>query len=162
MADAIDFSKTQRIVLFVDLNPFLSQFPNPNYITSIFATSNILLSFPPLSSSLFSFKLFFSSLSSLDSVSTLRHLLPSYSSASVSFNSPSQTLDSLSHTLNSISSTKLTYSPSNASHIASSLLQLARDYGWEFDIENTLGKIHSDPVDVLSNLVIYCRQFVDR
>ncbi|CAH1442307.1 unnamed protein product [Lactuca virosa] len=154
MADAIDFSKTQRIVLLVDLNPFLSQFPNPNYITSILATSNILLSPPPLSSSLFSFKLFFSSLSSLDSVSTLRHLLPSYSSASVSFNSPSQTLDSLSHTLNSISSTKLTYSPSNASHIASSLLQLARDYGWEFDIENLPGKIHSDPIDVRSNLVI--------
>ncbi|KAL4560208.1 hypothetical protein LXL04_032357 [Taraxacum kok-saghyz] len=154
MADAIDFSKTLRIVLLVDLNPFLSQNPNPNYITSIFATSSILLSFPRLSSSLFSFKLFFSSLSSLDSASTLRHLLPNHSSASISFNSPSQTLDSLSDTLNSISSIKLTYSPANASHTASSLLQLARDYGWEFDIENLPGKIHSDPIDVRSNLVI--------
>ncbi|KAL4574811.1 hypothetical protein LXL04_021649 [Taraxacum kok-saghyz] len=128
-------------------------------ITSILATSSILLSSPPpppprLLSSLFSFKLFFSSLSSLDSASTLRHLLPNHSSASISFNSPSQTLDSLSDTLNSISSIKLTYSPANASHTASSLLQIARDYGWEFDIENLPGKIHSDPIDVRSNLVI--------
>ncbi|KAI3737921.1 hypothetical protein L2E82_27937 [Cichorium intybus] len=154
MADAIDFSKTQRIVLLVDLNPLLSQNPNPNYITSILATSNILLSFPRLSSSLFSFKLFFSSLSRLDSASTLRRLLPNYSSISLSFNSPSQTLDSLSETLNSISTTKLTYSPPNASHTASSLLKLADDYGWEFDIEKISGKIHPDFIDVRSNLVI--------
>ncbi|KAI3743633.1 hypothetical protein L1987_61343 [Smallanthus sonchifolius] len=151
MASAIDFSKTQRIVLLIDLNPLLqSPNPNPNYITSILATSKILLSFHPLSSSLFSFKLFFSSLSPLLTAS----ILPNHSSVSLSFNSPLQTLDSLSNTLNFISSTKLTSSPPNCSHTVGALLQLVRDYDWESDIDNISGKSHHDGMDVRSNLVI--------
>ncbi|KAM0053752.1 putative treslin [Helianthus debilis subsp. tardiflorus] len=136
MADAIDFSKTHRIVLLIDLNPLLLN-PNPNYLTSLLATSKILLSFPSLSSSLFSFKFFFSSLSTLLSASTLHRILPDHSSASLSFNSPSQTLDSLSNTLSSLSVAKLAYSPSNCSHTAASLLQLVRHgHDWESDFEN--------------------------
>ncbi|KAJ0613398.1 putative treslin [Helianthus annuus] len=138
MADAIDFSKTHRIVLLIDLNPLL-QNPNPNFLTSLLATSKILLSFPSLSSSLFSFKFFFSSLSTLLSASTLHRILPHHSSASLSFNSPSQTLDSLSNTLSSISVSKLPYSPSNCSHTAASLLQLLRGHDWESDFENVSG-----------------------
>ncbi|KAK9068354.1 hypothetical protein SSX86_012466 [Deinandra increscens subsp. villosa] len=164
MADAIDFSKTQRIVLLIDLNPLLqSQNPNPNYITSILATSNILLSFPPLSSSLFSFKLFFSSLSPLLSASTLHRMLPNHSSASLSFNSPLETLDSLSNTLNSISPVQLTCSPSNCLHTVAALLQLARDNDWESDIDSISGKSRHDVMDVRSNLVVLlspvCKSF---
>ncbi|KAK9058904.1 hypothetical protein SSX86_023749 [Deinandra increscens subsp. villosa] len=156
MADAIDFSKTQRIVLLIDLNPLLQfQNPNPNYITSVLATSTILLSFPPLSSSLFSFKLFFSSLSTLLSASTLHRMLPHHPSAFLSFDSPSHTLQSLSNTLNSISPpTQLNYSPSNCSNTAGSLLHLARDYDWESDFENPSGKSHHDLMTVPSNLII--------
>ncbi|KAI3826003.1 hypothetical protein L1987_00042 [Smallanthus sonchifolius] len=155
MADAIDFSKTHRIVLLIDLNPLLQfQNPNPNYITSILTTSKILLSFRPLSSSLFSFKFFFSSLSTLLSASTLHRILPNHPSASLSFNSPSQTLDSLSKTLNSISPTQLAYSPSNCSHTAGSLLQLAHDYDWEFDFETLSGNSHWDLINIRSNLII--------
>ncbi|KAJ9559257.1 hypothetical protein OSB04_013871 [Centaurea solstitialis] len=159
MADAIDFSKTQRIVLLIDLNPLLQSpnpNPNPNYITSIIATSKILLAFPSLSSSLFSFKLFFSSLSPLLSASTLHRLLPNHPSTSLSFNSPSQTLDSISQTLNSISDAQLacSCSSSNCSHTVSSLLQLAHDYDWESDIESVSGKAIRDPMDVRSNLVV--------
>ncbi|MFS7909425.1 putative treslin [Helianthus anomalus] len=153
MADAINFSKTHRIVFFIDLNPLL-QNPNPNYLTSLLATSKILLSFPCLSSSLFSFKFFFSSLSTLLSASTLHRILPDHSSASLSFNSPSQTLDSLSNTLSSISVSKLAYSPSNCSHTAASLLQLVRGHDWESDFENVSGKSYCDPVDIRSNLII--------
>uniref|UniRef100_A0A251VTY2 Putative treslin n=2 Tax=Helianthus annuus TaxID=4232 RepID=A0A251VTY2_HELAN len=153
MADAIDFSKTHRIVLLIDLNPLL-QNPNPNFLTSLLATSKILLSFPSLSSSLFSFKFFFSSLSTLLSASTLHRILPHHSSASLSFNSPSQTLDSLSNTLSSISVSKLPYSPSNCSHTAASLLQLLRGHDWESDFENVSGKSYCDPVDIRSNLII--------
>ncbi|KAI3684005.1 hypothetical protein L1987_84527 [Smallanthus sonchifolius] len=155
MADVIDFSKTHRIVLLIDLNPLLQfQNPNPNYITSILTTSKILLSFHPLSSSLFSFKFFFSSLSTLLSASTLHRILPNHPSASLSFNSPSQTLDSLSKTLNSISPTQLTYSPSNCSHTAASLLQLAHYYDWESDIDALSGKLRHDHMDIQSNLII--------
>ncbi|KAD3337788.1 hypothetical protein E3N88_33309 [Mikania micrantha] len=155
MADAIDFSKTQRIVLLIDLNPLLqSPNPNPNYITSIIATSNILLSFQPLSSSLSSFKFFFSSLSPLLSASTLHRILPKHCSASLSFNSPSQTLQSLSNTLTSISSTQFTSSPSNLLHTVGSLVQLLRDYDWEYDIDDVSAKTQLDGMHVPSNLVI--------
>ncbi|KAJ0687639.1 putative treslin [Helianthus annuus] len=160
MSDAIDFSKTHRIVLLIDLNPLL-QNPNPNYITSILTTCNILLSFNPLQSSLFSFKFFFSSLSPLLSASTLHRLLPHHSSPSLSFNSPSQTLLSLSKTLTSISSslssTQLTYSPPNCIHTVASLLQLVRDNDWESDVDTigtSSGKLNNDYINVRSNLVI--------
>ncbi|KAL8259510.1 hypothetical protein R6Q59_027463 [Mikania micrantha] len=155
MADAIDFSKTQRIVLLIDLNPLLqSPNHNPNYIASIIATSKILLSFHPLSSSLSSFKFFFSSLSPLLSASTLHRILPKHCSASLSFNSPSQTLQSLSNTLTSISSTQFTSSPSNLLHTVGSLVQLLRDYDWEYDINDVSAKAQLDGMHIPSNLVI--------
>lgn len=140
MADAIDFSKTRRIVLLIDLNPLLLKNPNPNYITSILTTSKILTSFNSLSSSLFSFKLFFSS-------STLH---PNHPSFSLSFNSPSQTLHSLSNTLNSISHTQFTSSSSNCFHTPTSLIQLLHDYDWDSDFETPSGNIPSNLIILLS------------
>ncbi|KAK1411744.1 hypothetical protein QVD17_32443 [Tagetes erecta] len=152
MADAIDFSKTRRIVLLIDLNPLLES-PNPNYITSILTTSKILTSFNSLSSSLFSFKFFFSSLSPLHSATTLHRILPNHPSFSLLFNSPSQTLDSLSHTLNSISHSQFTSSSSTSClHTATSLIQLAHDYDWDSDFQDLSGK--SYPMSLPSNLII--------
>ncbi|XP_071688518.1 uncharacterized protein [Rutidosis leptorrhynchoides] len=158
MAEAIDFTRTQRIVLLVDLNPLLhspNPNPNPNYITSILTTSKIILSFNSISSSLFSFKFFISSLSPLLSASALHRILPNHHhSVSLSFSSPSQTLISLSETLNSIVSTQPTYSASNFSHVAGSLLQLAHDYDWKSDIDDPSGKICYDFLNLRSNLIV--------
>ncbi|XP_071719593.1 uncharacterized protein [Rutidosis leptorrhynchoides] len=167
MADAIDFTKTQRIVLLIDLNPILhSPNPNHNYITSILTTSKIILSLNSISSSLFSFKFFISSLSPILSASTLQRLLPNHHySVSLSFNSPSQTLISLSETLNSIVYTQPKYLASNVSHVAGSLLQLAHECDWESDIDDPSGKIRFDFVNIRSNLIVLlspiCRSVKD-
>ncbi|CAK9185093.1 unnamed protein product [Ilex paraguariensis] len=160
MAEPIAFSKTQRIVLLIDLNPLFSLQQNPNpYLTSILTFSKLLLSLHSLSSSLFAFKLFISSLSPLRSSS----LLPRSHSSSLSFNHPSETLNSLSTTLTSLSfPTQFANSLPHASCIASSLLQLIHDYSWESEIENLSGKNNDFPV-IRSHLVILlspiCRSF---
>ncbi|XVF12603.1 hypothetical protein REPUB_Repub08aG0133200 [Reevesia pubescens] len=125
-----DYSKTQRIVLLIDLNPLLHlQDPNP-YLKTLLSSSKTLLSFPPLSSSLFSFKPFFSSLSPLLSSSKLP-----FPSLSLSFNHPDSTLVSLSHFLTSLPSTinkdSLPLNQSRASNLAASLSQLVHDYAWD-------------------------------
>ncbi|XP_059629123.1 uncharacterized protein LOC132271690 [Cornus florida] len=157
MAEPIDFSKTQRIVLLIDLNPLLHlQNPSP-YITSILTASRILLTFSSLSTSLFAFKLFFSSLSPLRSSSALHRLIPKPSALSLSFNDPPETLISLTATLNSLSistiSPELASLTPRASHTASLLVQLVHDYAWESQNENPSGTLNNFPI-VRSNLII--------
>ncbi|GMP47041.1 hypothetical protein CsSME_00014978 [Camellia sinensis var. sinensis] len=144
MAESMDYyynySQTERIVLLIDLYPLLHlQNPNP-YLSTILTASQTLLLFPSLSSSLFAFKLFFSSLSPLLSSSSLHRLLHIPSTTHLSFNRPSQTLDSLSKTLNSLSnspiSTEFAISPPRASHVAGSLLHLVHGYAWDAQSEN--------------------------
>ncbi|KAE8724039.1 LIM domain-containing protein A, putative isoform 2 [Hibiscus syriacus] len=124
------YTKTQRIVFLIDLNPLLHlQDPNP-YLKALISSSKILLSFPPLSSSLFSFKPFFSSLSPLLSSSKLP-----FPSLSLSFNHPDSTFHSLTDFITSIPTTidraSFPLCPSRASNIAASLRQLVHDYAWD-------------------------------
>ncbi|KAK4431389.1 hypothetical protein Salat_0901000 [Sesamum alatum] len=153
----LNFSKTQRLVLLIDLHPLLSlQNPTP-YLRAVASVAARLLQFAPLSASLCAYKLFFSSLSPLRSDAVLpRHL----STPSLSFNHPAQTLASLSITLDSISTViDLPNSPccARASNAVSSLLQLIHDYAWETEKDTLLGEddsIDGDFVKVPSNLVI--------
>ncbi|KAB2066932.1 hypothetical protein ES319_A09G192500v1 [Gossypium barbadense] len=159
-AEAIDpfpnYSKTQRIVLLIDLNPLLHlQDPNP-YLKTLISSSKTLLSFPPLSSSLFSFKPFFSSLSPLLSSSKLP-----FPSSSLSFNHLDSTLHSLTHFLTSlptiINKASFPLYPSRALNLAASLRQLVHDYAWDPLIPDpVVGTMSNSGNSVLirSNLVI--------
>ncbi|KAJ9139807.1 hypothetical protein P3X46_030505 [Hevea brasiliensis] len=97
-----DYSTTQRVVLFIDLNPLLHlSDPSANpYLTSLLATAKTLLSFPPLSSSLFSFNL----------------------------ESLTQTLTSL---LSTIDRTSISSLSPRSLHLAASMRQLVHDYAWD-------------------------------
>ncbi|CAL1404806.1 unnamed protein product [Linum trigynum] len=150
-----DYSKTQRVVLLVDLNP-LHHFPDPSlYLDSLLSAIRILVTFPPLASSLFSFKLFFSSLSPLLSSSKL----PIPSPSSLKFDRPASTYDSLSQTLTSSVVSKIDWSGCNsprASHLAASMRQLIHDYAWDSVVSSS---IDGTPLDcgfspVRSNLVV--------
>ncbi|XP_023527519.1 uncharacterized protein LOC111790725 [Cucurbita pepo subsp. pepo] len=159
----LDYSKTHRIVLLVDLNP-LHHLQNPSpYLTSITSTAKILLSFPPFSSStLFSFRFFFSSLSPLLSSSRLS-LIPSCS-LSLSFDHPTATFNSLSHAIDSL--LKLHQFPlfdasepmhSQASCLAASMRQLLHDYAWDSvmeDLEHSTPSECFDCIGVKKNLVV--------
>ncbi|KAL2227000.1 uncharacterized protein LOC105160401 [Sesamum indicum] len=153
----VNFSKTQRLVLLIDLHPLLT-LQNPTaYLRAVTSVAARLLQFAPLSASLSAYKLFFSSLSPLRSDAVLpRHL----STPSLSFNLPAQTLASLSITFDSISTIiDLPNSPcsARASNAVSSLLQLIHDYSWETEKDNLLGEDDcndGDFVKVPSNLVI--------
>ncbi|XVE64316.1 hypothetical protein DITRI_Ditri07aG0091700 [Diplodiscus trichospermus] len=159
-AEAIDpfpnYSKIQRIVLLIDLNPLLHlQDPNP-YLNTLISSFKTLLSFPPLSSSLFSFKPFFSSLSPLLSSSKLP-----FPSLSLSFNHPDSTLQSLTHFLTSlptaINKASFPLYPSRAVNLAASLRQLVHDYAWDPLIPDPVaGTLFNSDNSVLirSNLVI--------
>ncbi|KDP20152.1 hypothetical protein JCGZ_00035 [Jatropha curcas] len=137
-----DYSRTQRVVLLIDLNPFLYLEDQNPYLASLLSTARTLLSFPPLSSSLFSFKPFFSSLSPILSSSKLN--IPSLS---LSFNHPNSTLESLTQTLTSLLSTFDRTSISSLSprafHLASSMRQLVHDYPWDSVICDSLAVIRS-------------------
>ncbi|KAK9009956.1 hypothetical protein V6N11_036477 [Hibiscus sabdariffa] len=159
-AEAIDpipnYRKTQRIVFLIDLNPFLHlQDPIP-YTKTLFSSSKELLSFPPLLSSLFSFKPFFSSLSPLLSSCKLP-----FPSLSLSFNRPDSTLHSLTNFLTSLPTTinkaSLPLYPSRASNLAASLRQLLLDYAWDPVIADPVtGTLLDSDESILirSNLVI--------
>ncbi|XP_057951108.1 uncharacterized protein LOC131145950 isoform X2 [Malania oleifera] len=154
MAQAIDFSQTQRVVLLIDLHPLLHLQNPSSFLKTLISSVQTLLSFPPLSSSLFSFRLFFSSLSPLRSFSKLHPFFRNSAYSSLSFHHPPHTLSSLTHILNSLSALpdpeNSPNSPS-ASLAASSLLQLVHDYAWDPPIHDPLGK--NSPI-VRSNLVI--------
>ncbi|XP_061342035.1 uncharacterized protein LOC133288321 [Gastrolobium bilobum] len=128
------YSRTHRIVLLIDLDPLLHNHNHNHYTTTVLSSAKTLLSFPPLSSSLFAFKLFFSSLSPLLSSSKLHPFLPK-PSLSLSFDHSSSTLHLLSHTLSSLPQFP-TPPPSHhpkASHLAASMRQLLHDYAWDPD-----------------------------
>ncbi|KAK4284684.1 hypothetical protein QN277_001479 [Acacia crassicarpa] len=127
-----DYSKTERLVILIDLNSLLHLEDPAPYINSLLTSTKILLTFPPLSSTLFCFKLFFSSLSPLLSSSKLHRFVPNPSLA-LSFSDSTSTLQSLSRTLISLPSfyNQLDPSPPRASHLAASVQQIAHDYAWE-------------------------------
>ncbi|CAN0902892.1 hypothetical protein LINGRAHAP2_LOCUS22264 [Linum grandiflorum] len=141
MEQTLDYTKTQRVVLLLDLNPLLLQSPSSSsssYISCLLSAIKPLVTFPPLSSSsLFSFKLFFSSLSPLLSSSKLPFPSPSH----LSFDLPANTFQSLSRILLNPS-----FLPSicrngaslpKASHLSASMRQLVHDYAWESDVNST-------------------------
>ncbi|XP_043717746.1 uncharacterized protein LOC122665659 [Telopea speciosissima] len=154
MEEILDFSQTQRIVFLIDLHPLLYLENSTPYITSILRSVRALLTFPSLSSSLFAFKLFFSSLSPLLSSSKLHHLLGK-STSSFSFDRPSDTLLHLSETLNSLPAllSEALISPPRASFTASSLHQLFHDYAWEYPLQDLIGKANGLNV-VRSNMIL--------
>ncbi|XP_020204577.1 uncharacterized protein LOC109789931 isoform X2 [Cajanus cajan] len=118
------YCHTHRIVLLIDVAPLHH---HPCYTQRLISFFQTLLSFPPLSSSLFAFKLFFSSLSPLLSFSKLQ---PYLSNPSLSFDHPSSTLVHLSHTLSSLPSFH-PFSTPDASHLAENLSQILHDHSWE-------------------------------
>ncbi|XP_050872762.1 uncharacterized protein LOC127075319 isoform X1 [Lathyrus oleraceus] len=122
------YSHTHRIVLLIDLDPLL-QNNHHHYIKTILSTSKTLFSFPPLSSSLFAFKFFFSSLPPHISFSKLHPFLPKHS---FSFDHPSSSFNLLSQILSSLPNFPLPYHP-KASHLIDSITQLLHDYPWEPD-----------------------------
>ncbi|KAL1552788.1 hypothetical protein AAHA92_13548 [Salvia divinorum] len=151
----LDFSKTQRVVLLIDLDPILTlQNPSP-YFSAVISAANRLLRFPPLAATLSAFKLFFSSLSPLRCAAALPRDLSTHS---LSFNLPPETLDFLSTTLNCISSTDPPNSACRprASNAASSLLQLVH-YAWESEQDKLSGEGEFPDggfVKIPSNLVV--------
>ncbi|KAK6135218.1 hypothetical protein DH2020_031026 [Rehmannia glutinosa] len=153
----LNFSKTQRLVLLIDLHPLLTLKNPHSYLSAVTSAADRLLHFPPLSATLSAFKFFFSSLSPLRSAAALP---PYLSTPSLSFSLPPQTLASLSTTLNSISTlTALPNSPccSRASYTVSSLLQLIHDYAWDTEKDNLLGEndfIDADFMKIPSSLVV--------
>ncbi|KAH9727084.1 LIM domain-containing protein [Citrus sinensis] len=108
------YTKTQRIVLLIYLNPLILLQDQEPYMITLSAAVKTLISFPPLCSSLFSFKPFFSSLSPLLSSSKL--LFPSFS---LSF-------DSLKHNFSKV----LSFLPRGL-NVAASMHQLIYNYAWD-------------------------------
>ncbi|PKI52106.1 hypothetical protein CRG98_027522 [Punica granatum] len=149
-----DFSRTKRVVFLIDLDPLLRLQNADQYLTSVVSSAKTILSFPPLSSSLFSFKLFFSSLSPILSSSKL----PA-SSLHLSFNDPCTTLLSLSQCLSSLpefSQSSTTISSPRALNIAASLRQVLHDYTWDPVIveDSLLGTSSPCNSAIRSNLVV--------
>ncbi|KAL3373827.1 hypothetical protein AABB24_005681 [Solanum stoloniferum] len=152
MAEPIDYSRTQRIVLLIDLNPLLILTNPTHYLNSILATSTRLLNFPSLCNSLFAFNFFFSSLSPLRSSSAIHSLFPNLSPG---FNHQSQTLESITEILSSFSlPVELEVNCSKGCHTACYLLQLVHDYVWESEIESTPGKMTGEIPKASQNLIV--------
>ncbi|CAO2838700.1 unnamed protein product [Amaranthus hypochondriacus] len=159
--DSINYQKTQRIVLLIDLYPLIKSPNSSAYRNSLLISAKKLLSFLPIANSLSSFKLFFSSLSPLLSTSLLPSFLRSlYNPNSLSFNSANETLNLLSHTLdlvhNSVNSPGL---GSRVSYVSSSMAQVIHDYSWDLcDDSDILGPVKSNMVVLFSPI---CRSFND-
>ncbi|KAJ6387478.1 hypothetical protein OIU78_017239 [Salix suchowensis] len=155
MADQItDYSKTQRVLLLIDLTPLLHHSPDP-YITSLLSSIKPLLSFHPLSNSLFSFKLFFSSLSPLLYSSKLP--FPPFS---LTFDHPSNTLHSISSSLSSLlpklEQSSFSSFSTRAAHVAAMLQEILHEYAWDSDsCDSIMGMSQSsDSFVIKTNLVI--------
>ncbi|XP_045802070.1 uncharacterized protein LOC123895653 [Trifolium pratense] len=144
------YSHTHRIVLLIDLDPLILLNNNNNsYIKKILSIAKTLLSFPPLSSSLFAFKFFFSSLPPHISFSKLHPFLPKHS---FSFDHPSSTFILLSQILSSFPHFSLPHNP-KASHFLDSVTQLLHDYPWEEDPRSEFDS-HTSLL-VPSNLILF-------
>nr|VDD21781.1 unnamed protein product [Brassica oleracea] len=134
MAGDLLYAKTQRIVLLIDLNPLLLTPTPEQYLAVVISAAEKLLSFPPLSASLFSFKFFISSLSSLLSSSKLSAL--SIPSSKLSFDLPGPTLASLRRAIDAVKRCELRSTSNSAAsprgvNVAASLRQIVYDYAWE-------------------------------
>ncbi|KAI3996087.1 hypothetical protein MKX01_018156 [Papaver californicum] len=157
----IDLKQTQRIVFLIDLHPLITQNPNSSssslYISSILTSTQKLLEFSSLSSSLFAFKFFISSLSPVLSSSKIGKF-----GSSFSFDSPSQTLISLTQALNSFSPIlKLNHENTlgrvgklpKCHLVAEAVLEVMLGYAWEEDgAENVRGMV--DCSIVKRNLIL--------
>lgn len=163
MAGDLLYAKTQRFVLLIDLNPLLVKPNSEQYLAIVISAAEKLLSFPPLSASLFSFKFFFSSLSSLLSSSKLSAL--SILSSSLSFDLPNPTLVSLRRAIDAVKRCELRLSSTAAAasprgvNVAANLRQIVYDYAWEPVVRDPeIGMIPGftdDGFDVVrSNLVV--------
>ncbi|XP_068666619.1 uncharacterized protein [Aristolochia californica] len=159
----VDPRQTHRVVLLIDLYPlFHLQDANP-YISAVLSAVKIIVSLPSLfSSSLFAYKLFFSSLSPLTSSSKIHKLLGKASS--ISFDLPSLTFTSLASSLRSVASL-LSLSDTDrlavprASLVAESLRQILYDYPWETAIQDPKG---TTVLTLRSNLVMLFSPFPRR
>ncbi|CAF1756185.1 hypothetical protein Bca4012_044517 [Brassica carinata] len=158
MAGDLLYAKTQRIILLIDLNPLLLSPDSNQYLAVVISAAEKLLSFPPLSASLFSFKFFISSLSSLLSSSKLSAL--SIPSSKLSFDLPTPTLVSLRRAIDAVKRCELR-SPSTSTsprgvNVAASLRQIVYDYAWEPVVRGLIpGFTDGGGVDVVrSNLVV--------
>ncbi|CAN7066497.1 unnamed protein product [Brassica rapa subsp. trilocularis] len=122
-----------RIVLLIDLNPLILSPDSNQYLAFVISAAEKLLSFPPLSASLFSFKFFISSLSSLLSSSKLSAL--SIPSSKLSFDLPTPTLVSLRRAIDAVKRCELQSTSTSTSprgvNVAASLRQIVYDYAWE-------------------------------
>ncbi|KAK7342808.1 hypothetical protein VNO80_25764 [Phaseolus coccineus] len=118
------YSDSRRIILLIDVWSVEDPYRRKRLVSFL----ETLHSFPPLSSSLFAFKIFFSSLSPLLSFSKLQPFLPN---PSLSFDLPYSTLPQLSHALSSLPSSLHPLSAPNALHLAHSLSQLLHDHSWD-------------------------------
>ncbi|KAF4351352.1 hypothetical protein F8388_022727 [Cannabis sativa] len=165
-APIIDYSQTQRIVLLIDLNPLTFLKDPTHFLNSIISSAKTLLTFPPLLSSLFAFKLFFSSLSPLLSSSKV-HQFISNSKLSLSFDHPISSFLSISQALNALppfnndnGNPSLDSSP-RASCVAASMRQLVHDYAWDPVIQEPESGmlLNCDSVRVRSNLVVLLSPF---
>ncbi|CAA0812964.1 Unknown protein [Striga hermonthica] len=154
-----DFSRTQRLVLLVDLHPLLAVRNPSSYIAAVISAADRLLRFPPLSASLSAVELFVSSLSPHRAEAVLSRQL---STRPLSFNLAPQTLDSLSAALNftpALSDLRNEPFSSRASYATSSLVQLIHDCVWETEKKNDSlsgedSSIDSGFMKIPSNLVI--------
>ncbi|XP_078431660.1 LIM domain protein [Wolffia australiana] len=128
----MDPSQTKRIVILLDLHPIVAGQDRLHYTTAVLSAARRILSFNPLSDSLFACKPFFSSLSPLLSTS-LVHRLVGKSGAFLSFDRPHQILEQISFILSSASSNDLAgcFGLRRASLMSESLFQLAYDCIWE-------------------------------
>ncbi|KAI3975207.1 hypothetical protein MKX01_020608 [Papaver californicum] len=138
----IDLKQTQRIVFLIDLHPLFTQNPNSSsssssYISSILTSTQKLLEFSSLSTSLFAFKFFTSSLSPVLSSSKIGKF-----GSSFSFDSPSQTLISLTQALDSFSPIlKLNHENAlgpKCHFVAEAVLEVMLGYAWEEDGDEDL------------------------
>uniref|UniRef100_A0A7N0U636 Treslin n=1 Tax=Kalanchoe fedtschenkoi TaxID=63787 RepID=A0A7N0U636_KALFE len=148
MADPIPYSRTQRVLLLIDLHPTtLSQNPGP-YLRAVRAAADAILTFPSISSSLFSFKFFYSSLPLI--------LYPTKPPLSLRFDQPAATLGLLAEALASVRregrAGEVGRGP-KAVLVDSALRQILHDYAWEgeeWESGAGVGAVRSNLVVVLS------------
>ncbi|KAH9671437.1 hypothetical protein KPL70_017377 [Citrus sinensis] len=143
----------QRIVLLIDLNPLLHLQDQEPYMINLLAIVKTLILFPPLRSSLFSFKYFFSPL-------IFSSKLP-FHSLSLSFDRPDSTFQSLQSlflnpTLKHNFSKTSPFQPRGL-NIAAPMRQLVHDHAWDsvicYDSINN-SKILDESAGIKSSLVV--------
>ncbi|XP_068651279.1 uncharacterized protein [Aristolochia californica] len=159
----VDPRQTHRVVLLIDLYPLFHLQDSSPFVSAVLSAVKTIVSSPCLfSTSLFAYKLFFSSLSPLTSSSKIHKLLGKASS--VSFDLPAVTFTSLASSLRSVASL-LSLSDTDrlavprTSLVAASLRQILYDYPWETAIHDPKG---TQVLTLRSNLVLLFSPFPRR